>query len=104
MQKRIQVYADDEIKRRIELAAAKYDMPVTEYCMQAIYQQLVDDDLLEREQIEIFVDPFQRRNQIERLRQLHHNILASRKGEFVEIDKILEAVRDEREDELIGLY
>jgi hypothetical protein len=29
---RIQVYADPELKRRIELAAAKHNVPVTEYC------------------------------------------------------------------------
>jgi len=41
--KRIQVYAEPEMKRRIELAAAKYNIPVTEYCLSAIQQQRADD-------------------------------------------------------------
>jgi hypothetical protein len=45
--KRIQVYADEETKRRVEAAAAKYRMPVTAYCLAAIRQQLADDDMLE---------------------------------------------------------
>ena len=44
---RIQVYVDRETKRRIELAAAIFDVPVTEYCLTAIRQELTDDDLLE---------------------------------------------------------
>jgi uncharacterized protein (DUF1778 family) len=39
---RIQVYADPETKRRIELAAAKHETSVTEYCLAAIEQQLAD--------------------------------------------------------------
>ena len=104
MQKRIQVYADDEIKRRIELAAAKYDMPVTEYCMQAIRQQLKDDDMLERAQIEIWVNPHQQDNLIEDLQALHNSILDKRDGKIIDVDPILEAVREEREHELIGMY
>ena len=51
--RRIQVYSDPETKRRIELAAAKKQTSVTEYCLAAIEQQLADDDMLEREQINI---------------------------------------------------
>lgn len=40
---RIQVYTDPATKRRIELAAAKVNLPVTEYCLRAIEQQLADD-------------------------------------------------------------
>ena len=46
----IQVYTDPETKRRVELAAAKHEISVTEYCFEAIQQQLAEDDLLEREQ------------------------------------------------------
>lgn len=38
--KRIQIYVDDETMRRIELAAAKHDMPMTTYGLNAIQQQL----------------------------------------------------------------
>jgi hypothetical protein len=100
---RIQVYADPETKRRIELAAAKHDIPVTEYCLAAIRQRLADDDLLEHEQITIPVAPPQTDTLIEELRALHQEILAYRGGKLIDIDKELETMRDERADELAGL-
>ncbi|MCC9078163.1 hypothetical protein FKZ61_018855 [Litorilinea aerophila] len=54
---RIQVYANTEIKRRVELAAAKHNMSVTEYCLAAIQQQLNDDELLEEAHVTIAVNP-----------------------------------------------
>jgi hypothetical protein len=45
---RIQVYTDEETKRRIELAAVRQNIAVTEYCLQAIEQRLAEDDMLER--------------------------------------------------------
>ena len=54
--KRIQVYAEPEIKRRIELAAARRAMSVTQYCLGAIVKQLIEDDILERETVEIPVE------------------------------------------------
>ena len=104
MQKRIQVYADDEMKRRIELAAAKVDLPVTEYCMQAIRQRLMDDDMLERAKIEIFVNPYQQEYQIDRLRTLHARILMNRRGSLIDIDSILSTVREERDYELTSMH
>jgi hypothetical protein len=43
----IPVYADPELMHRIELAAAKHNVPVTEYCLDAIEQKLADEGLLE---------------------------------------------------------
>ena len=55
---RIQVYAEPEIKRRIELGGGcKRDTPVTQYCLDAIVQQLADDDVLEQSQVMIEVEP-----------------------------------------------
>ena len=100
---RIQVYADPEIKRRIELAAAKYDMPVTLYCLEAIQQQLADDDLLEQEQIEIPVTPGKPDDTLlADLSALQKKILARRGGRPIETD-ILEQVRGERDYELTDL-
>jgi hypothetical protein len=99
----IQVYADPETKRRIELAAAKYNVPVTEYCLSAIQQQLADDELLEQEQIDIPIAPTkQNNNLIATLDALHERILARRGGRPIDID-ILEQVRDERENELLSM-
>jgi hypothetical protein len=100
---RIQVYADPELKRRIELAAAKHNVPVTEYCLKAIEQQLADEDLLEREEIEIPVTPKKQDDTlISDMRELRERILARRGGKPIDID-ILELVRSERDDELTGL-
>ena len=54
---RIQVYTDPETKRRIELAAARLDVAVTQYCLEAIRQRLADEEMLEKEKIEIPVKP-----------------------------------------------
>ena len=102
---RIQVYADEEMKRRIELAAAKYNVPVTEYCLQAITQQLADDDLLEEEQIQIVVAPSKRKDNtlIADLHTLREAILGDRGGKLIDVDTIIEQMRDERDYELSGL-
>lgn len=103
IKERIQVYADQETKRRVELAAARHDIPVTEYCLAAIKQQLTEDDLLEREQIEVAIKPPEKDDLIAELRALHEDILTYRNGEPLDIDRDLEAMRKERDDELIGL-
>jgi hypothetical protein len=100
---RIQVYADPELKRRIELAAAKHNIPVTEYCLDAIEQKLADEGLLEAEEIEIPVRPKKQDDTlIDDMRKLREEILARRGGKPIEID-ILELVRSERDDELTGM-
>lgn len=100
--KRIQVYADEETKRRIELAAARRAVAVTQYCLEAIRQQLAEDDLLEREQIEIPIKRPKPENLMANLRALRAKILARRGGQPIDFD-IVEQVREEREYELIGL-
>ena len=100
---RIQVYANPEIKRRIELAAAKYNVPVTAYCLSAIQQQLADDDLLEEKQIAIPVKPTSDEDWLAGLDELYEKILARRGGKPIEVD-ILEQVREERDYELTGLH
>jgi hypothetical protein len=79
---RIQIYADPVMKRRVTLAAAKYNVPVTEYCRQAITQQLADDEVLEEEQITIPVTPTKLTDDtlIADLRALQERIKARRGG------------------------
>ncbi len=100
--KRIQVYADGETKRRIELAAAKHDVPVTSYCLDAIMQQLAEDEVLEQERIEIPVTPALQTVDPEliiHMRTLRERIIARRGGELITAD-VVEQVRVEREEEL----
>jgi uncharacterized protein (DUF1778 family) len=99
---RIQVYTDEETKRRIELAAAKQDIAITQYCLEAIRQQLAEDDVLERETIEIPVRPTRDEELIANLCALREEIKARRGGELIALD-IVEQVREERDYELTGL-
>lgn len=99
---RIQVYANSETKRRIELAAAKRSLPVTAYCLEAIVQQLSEDEVLEEEQIEIAVKSDSQvvdARLLSEMRRLREKIRARRGGELISLD-IVERVRAEREEEL----
>lgn len=100
---RIQVYADPEMKRRIELAAAKHNVAVTEYCLSAIVQQLADDELLEEEQVAIPVKRTKDKDLIADLRALRAAILADRGGKLIDVDRIMEEMREERDYELTGV-
>ncbi|MFB0545788.1 MAG: hypothetical protein ACETWB_02660 [Anaerolineae bacterium] len=102
IKKRIQVYADEETKRRIELAAAKHQVAVTQYCLEAIKQQLAEDDMLEQERIEIPIKPTKEEDLIAALRELREKIKARRGGRLITLD-IVEQVREEREYELLGV-
>jgi uncharacterized protein (DUF1778 family) len=99
---RIQIYVDLEMKRRIELAAARQNVAVTEYCMQAITQQLADDDVLEEEQITIPVTPTKQTDDtlIADLRALQERIKVRRCGKPLDVDHIMEEMREERDYEL----
>jgi hypothetical protein len=102
---RIQIYADSEMKRRIALAAAKYNVPVTEYCWQAITQQLADDEVLEEAQISIPVMPTKPTDDtlIADLRALQARIKARRGGKPIDVDCMMEEMREERDYELSGV-
>ena len=102
IKKRIQVYADPETKRRIELAAARRDIPVTQYCLEAIHQKLAEDDMLEREMVEIPIKQTKDEDLIANLRALREKILASRGGKLISLD-IVEQVREERDRELLSM-
>ena len=100
--RRIQVYTDPETKRRIELAAAKQQTSVTEYCLAAIEQQLADDDMLEREQIDIPVTQLEAAL-IADLRQLRGRISADRGGAPIDLDSLFDELHDERDHELFSM-
>ena len=99
---RIQVYADDETKRRIELAAFIREVSVTDYCLDAIRQQMADDDMLERAQVEVRLGAGAPGDLGDDLRALRQRILARREGRLIDM-AVLEQVRDEEEDGRLGL-
>ena len=100
---RIQVYVDKDLKRRVELAAAKHNVSITSYCLAAIKQKLAEDDLLERNQIEITITQRDEDDLIADLQALHEDILAYRDGEPLDVDRALEQTREERDAQLSGL-
>lgn len=99
---RIQVYTDPEMKRRIELAAARRNVAVTQYCLEAISQRLADEEMLEKETIEIPVRPEKDESLIADLRALRERILERRGGRPITRD-VLDELRDERDYELSSL-
>ena len=100
--KRIQVYADEETKRRIELAAMIREVPVTEYCLDAITQQLRQDDVLEQSEILVRLASGTEEDLMDDLRALRGQIRA-RRGE-IDVHELVDQVRAERDDELLGLH
>lgn len=104
IKQRIQVYADSDTKRRIELAAAKRDVAVTEYCLNAILVRLGEDELLTTDIVEIPINVHLEATIFDNLSDLHQRILKYRNGIPIDIDAVLDQVRHEREDEIIGLY
>ena len=97
---RIQVYTDPSVKRLIEVAAIKHGVPVTQFCLDAIKQQLAEEDLLGKETVEIQIQPKKSDDFIASLRASHQDILARRKGMLIDVDKEIENTRDERDREI----
>jgi hypothetical protein len=99
----IQLYADPALKRRVEKAAAKYNIPVEEYLIEAIEQKLAEDAKQEDANAEDAAKPKGLTPQLlAEMRELRERILAERGGKPIEID-ILEQVRNERDDELANM-
>jgi hypothetical protein len=98
---RTQVYTDPATKRRVELAAAKRDIAVTQYCLEAIEQQLLEEGVLEEQSVEIPFRPVAPAELMAELRSLGERILVRRGGRYNDLD-IVEHVRAERDDEIAG--
>lgn len=100
--KRIQIYADDETMRRVELAAEKHNLPVTTYCLTAIQQQLDEDGIHINDQVNRS-EQAQFQELIVEIRELQERILHERGGQPVDVDALLEELREERDEEALGL-
>lgn len=99
---RIQVYVNEEAKRRIELASMIREVPVTEYCWQAIQQQLAEDDMLERDSVSLRVRRPDPAALYADLAELRSRILRRRDGLNLD-DDIVEVLRRERENEVLDV-
>jgi uncharacterized protein (DUF1778 family) len=101
--KRIQVYADDRTKRQVELAASKQNMPVTQYCLHALLQQLAEDSLLEEERIEIPVESEQV-GLVARIHRRRVQMQKALKGRPLSAVDTIESLRNERSHEASHLF
>ncbi len=93
---RIDVYiADPEIHRSIEIAAARNDMRISQWCLKVIIERLAEEELLLKESSETRDVPAM-------LQALQDQIKARRGGAgVINLDEQLEEARLEREDELL---
>lgn len=98
---RIQVYTQPELKRRIELAATRRDIPVTQYCLDAIKQQLTADGMLEKKEVTIPIENTKDSDLIADLHALRQKIKTRRGGKLISLD-VVRQVREEREHELLS--
>ncbi len=96
---RIQVYTDPATKQRIERAAARRELAVAEYCMAAIEQQLMEDDMLEEAQAVPSSKPVTR-DVLADLQALRDKILARRRGKLIDVVAAVEQAREERDHEI----
>ncbi|MCW5848470.1 MAG: hypothetical protein KIT87_00015 [Anaerolineae bacterium] len=97
---RIQVYTDPETKQRIERAAAKRELAVTEYCLAAIEQQLIEDNMLEEAQASVSTTPAIETDLLADLQTLRDKIQARRRGQLIDVAAAVEQAREERDQEI----
>lgn len=105
MKQRIQVYTTPTMKRRIEIASSKYDIPITKYCFEAIKHQLAADDILEKEHIQVSITkPKQSNKLFTQMKHLREKIKARRHGKLINVNQIIDSNRKDRDHELIDLH
>jgi len=101
--KRIQVYTDGRTKRQVALAASKHNLPVTAYCLHALYQQLAEDNILEEEKIEIPVEERQM-GLVEKIRARRIQMQKTMKGRPLGAVQAIAELRKERSYEPSRLF
>jgi hypothetical protein len=102
-EKCIQLFTDPETEWRIELVAAKRDVAVAEYCLAAIQRQLVEDEQLERYRLDIPGRSGLDEEFFRSLQTLREKIKVRRGGQPIDIYRIMTQMRDERENEILGM-
>ena len=99
----VRIDVDAETKRRIELVAAEKNVSVSDYLLAAARHQLVVDGVLEPDQADSAQYSLYDPNLPRDLDELHATILARRNGEPIDIDAIIESIRNERDEQFLGL-
>lgn len=102
---RIQVYVDSDTKKRVELGAARQEVSVTRYCLDAIQQKLDEENLLNKDEITVPVDRKTHQLQvINRIQSLREQTLERREGAELEIDSVIQDLRDEQTRSAAGMH
>ena len=99
----IKLLPDTETERRIELVAVKRDVTVAEYCLAAIQRQLAEDEQLERFRLDIPGRSGVDEEFFRSLQALREKTKVRREGQPIDVDRIMTQMRDERDNEILGL-
>lgn len=100
---RVHLYTDSETKRRIELAAHRHSLSLTDYCMRAIRRQLVDDGITQSSAAQEEHTARVEDALLDEVRALHQEIRNHRHGAGIGVDEELNQLREERDHDLSGL-
>jgi hypothetical protein len=96
----LEITLDAETKQRVEVVAAEKNVSVNDYVMAAVQRQLANDEpitdraqMAQDEAIQLVKD----------MRALRESILAERNGELIDVNAILDLVRDGQDAEPYNL-
>jgi hypothetical protein len=88
----IEINLDAETKHKVEVAAAEKKVSVNDYLVTAVQRQL-ENDAVEKSEIQPVSEEMNAL--IRNIRLRRERILAERNGEFIDVDAIIELVRNE---------
>lgn len=100
---RLDVYVpDQQVRRRIKLAATKRDMRVSQYCLEAILERLEEDEILDKEIPEVAQE--KEETTVEELRNWQETVKTKLGGRpLPDSADLLRRLREERTREIAGL-
>lgn len=96
----LKIQIDPETKQRVEVAAAEKKISVDDYVLNAVQRQLAEESLQNEEPSLTKDESVQLAQEMISLRE---KILAERNNEYIDINAIIDLVRDERDAELFDL-
>ena len=99
----LRIDVDAETKQLVEAAAAEKKISVDDYLLNSVRHQLIEDGKIKPEKSDSVSNPTSRAELLQAIDTLHAEILARREGKPIDIDAIIELVRNERDAELLGL-
>lgn len=97
----LRIDVDAETKQLVEAAAAEKNISVNDYLLSAVQHELANDGLVAIRPPLTKAEALQLAND---MRELRESILAERNGELIDVNAILDQIRDERDGELYNLH